>query len=443
MTLGRQISIATVFTVVSAAIVYGICFLLPKTFESEQTILFSAQSSTGSALSQILSNGNQASDSVLFGLPGSISSPNVASAPASTMAILQSRSCRQYVSDKLDLPKRWKTRPAQVLENLKRQAKVRTDENGLVAMTGQASDPKLAKEIAIAMYEYLNTSAVKLTLSFARRNKQTLEDRVKVSMEKLEKSRNAWKSALLSHPYVDSTGIQALFADVIKRQSEAKIALAAAKAKRNNFVAEIKHSLANGSDVSALQAAGGGALDRGLETLASELQKRRLELEDSKRLFTERSPDYKLAAEKSNAAKRALEKVKQDAKSGLDSRAFAPLIPLESELQGLQASVNEVQRTFDRYQKMALRVPEDVSLVKIKESQFQTDLRTAESLRFQLEQAIINEERDPARFEIVDEAVEPTEPVAPRKGLITGAWILVCAAVSFWVILRKRIRFVD
>ena len=59
---------------------------------------------------------------------------------------------------------------------------------------------------------------------------------------------------------------------------------------------------------------------------------------------------------------------------------------------------------------MALKAPGDSTLVKLKETQFDTALKTVGSLEFQLAQAVINEERDPARYEVVDKAEVNPEP---------------------------------
>lgn len=446
MTLGRQIIIALAFTVVSSAIVYGICTVLPKTYESEQVLLFNTSSSaSGSnlAASFFNSSGGAGSDPPSYSAPGSISSPLVGYATSVATGILTSRSCREYVASKLDLEKRWKMSRQKVVEDLKRKVKVRTDENGMLSITGQAQDPQLACDLVKSMFEYLGSGSVQLTLNFARRNRKALEDRLAASQTDVEKAQFALVKAFVSHPYVDTVGIQGLLADVLKKHSEARVELKAAEAKYNLYQAQIKTALDHGGDLGSLQAVGGGTMDSALATLAQDIQKRKLDFEDAQKQFTSRSPEYQAAVKRVQAGRKVFDNTINEAKANLQRKGFAPLIAVQSDIQGLRESVKTFDRILEEYKKMALKSPQDASYVKIKQSQFESAVRISESLRAQLAQAVINEDRDPARYEVVDDAVVNSEPVAPRKGLITGAWAAACLALGTWVILRKRIKFVD
>ena len=445
MTLGRQILTALAVTFVTSAIVYGICLVLPKTYESEQVLLFPTSPSASSNLASSFfnSSGSTGGDVSSYSMPGSISSPVVGSAPTVATGILSSRACRDFVADKLDLDTRWKMSRQKVREELKRKGKVRTDDSGFLVISGQAQDPQMAYEIVTAMYEYLGTGSVQLTLNFAHRNRKALEQRLKASESDVEDARMALVTSIVSHPYVDTVSMQALLADVLKKHGDARVALKAAEAKYDRLVSQLNGALDKGGDLGALQAAGGGTIDVALATLAEDLQKRKLEFEDAQKNFTAKSPEYQAAVKRVQASKIVLDKTIGDARASMKRKDFAPLIGVQSDIEGLRQSVKTFDGILAEYKKLALRSPQDATIVKLKQSQFDSAVRISEGLRLQLGQAIINEDRDPARYEVLDKAVVNTEPTAPRKGLITGAWAVSCLAVSMWWILRKRIKFVD
>jgi|GEM_PF-5367618 len=445
MTLGRQILAALAVTLVTSVIVYGVCTLLPKTYESEQVLIFpaAAASSSNLASSFFNSSGGSGGDLPSYSMPGSISSPLVSSVPGVATGILNSRNCRDFVADKLDLDRRWKMSRQKVREELKRKGRVKTDDNGLLVITGQAQDPKLAFGIVNAMFEYLGSGSVQLTLNFSRRNRKALEDRLTAGESDMEKARLALDSAILTHPFFDSLAIQELITDVLKKHGDARVGLKAAEAKYAHYVVQINDALIHGGDLGSLQAAGGGTIDRALETMAGDLQKRKLDFEDVQKSFTAKSPEYMAASKRVQAGKKVLDKTIGEAKASLKRGGFAPLVAVQSELEGLRQSVRTFDSILAEYKRMALRSPQDATVVKIKQAQFDTAVRVSEGIRMQLAQAQINEDRDPARYEVVDEAVVNTEPTAPRKGLITGAWAAGCLALCTWWILRKRIKFVD
>ena len=74
MTLGRQIFAALAVTLVTSAIVYLVCLVLPKTYESEQVLIFpaAAASSSNLASSFFNSSGGSGGDVPSYSMPGSM-----------------------------------------------------------------------------------------------------------------------------------------------------------------------------------------------------------------------------------------------------------------------------------------------------------------------------------------------------------------------------------
>jgi len=192
-----------------------------------------------------------------------------------------------------------------------------------------------------------------------------------------------------------------------------------------------------------LQAINGGTLDRALEGLAQDLKKHQSDLEIAKRTYTEKSPEFKAAALAVQADHKVVKQTVDEASSSLKSKSFPPLLQARAEMESLGKSAAAYDEILAQYKKMALKVPTDATIVRLMQSQFDVAVKIQESLSLQLEQAIINEKADPARSEVIDEAVPEPDPVAPRKGFITGGWAVASLAMGAWWISRRKIKFVD
>jgi len=443
MTLGRQIATALAVTAASSVIVYLVSSVLPKTYYSEQVLLFPAAQSSMSSLAQSLVGSGGGDVSTTPMTPGSASTPLIGSTPTVAMGILESRRCRQYVVDQLGLADKWRLKPTKAVEELKRRTRLKVDDSGFLVIGAESDSPESAREIATTLYDYLGSGAVELTINIAKRNRKMYEDRLKVAQASVDRARNRLVMTGRNHPYFDPDPIQGLIADAVKKQGETAAAIRGAEARISHYEGTVKKALASGNDTNALQAIGGGSLDKALEALAQDLQKRRQDLIDARKTYTEKSPEFKEAATRAKAGRQMLDETIAKANTSLQEKTYAPLIAARSDLESLKKVQASYDRVLSEYWKLAFRGADDASKVKVAQSEFETAVKTAANLQFQLEQAIIAEERDPARFEIVDEAVEDPDPIAPRKGLVTGAWAACCVFVSTGIIARKRVKFVD
>ncbi len=444
MTLGKQISTALAVTVVSSAVVYLICLIVPKTYESQEALLFPASQNQGSSIIPgILTGNNQTSDISAYAAPNSMAWPIVASQTSAAMGLLESRRCGDQVIEKLGLEKKWHTTRSRALDRLQKQTKVKVDENGLLVVSAQADNPQLAKGIVDAMHAFLNSDSVRLTLSIAERNLDALNQKSVAAEKAVEKARKQLVSVATRHPYVSQDPIQQLLADGLKRLGDIRTELAADNAKITHYENLVASALKDDNDVNQIEVIKGNSLSTALDGLAQDLQKRREEFEDAQRTFTQRDPTYRLAFDRVQASKKTLQANVDKTSRSLKNGTYAPLIQLRAEYESIKQSEKTYQQVLDEYRKIALKTPEDMSQVRLAQSAFDTALKNAEMLRYQVEQASIAVDRDPARFEVVDDPIADPEPVAPRKGLITGAWACCVLAVASWVIIRQRIRFVD
>ncbi|MBS1723710.1 MAG: hypothetical protein JSS66_12245 [Armatimonadetes bacterium] len=444
-TLVRQILAVLGATVLVAGLAYLIASLLPKVFASEQVLLFPAAQSATASLAQTLisSGGGTSSDPTAQSFGSDLSFPKVGGFPTSATAILESRRCREYVTERLGLAQKWHLTPSRTLDELKRHVNVRTDDNGLLVIGTQAESPELARDIAATMYQYLTSDSVELTLNISKRNRKALEARLKKSGESVEEARQQFVRIALQHPYFDQGPLQDLLVDALKKQQEAKTAIAAADAKISGFEARARQAMASGMDANALRALQGGAEDRTVEPLIEDLHKRRLELEDAKKTYTDKSPEFRAALDRAKAGESAVRKSVEESKRALDNKTFAPLVTARAELDALRKTQGEWDRALGSYKLMAAKTPGDATQVKIAQAEFDAALKAEGLLQVQLSQATLAEEGDPSRFEVIDEAVADPDPVSPRKGLIAGAAAFAAFACGLWWVARRRMVFLD
>jgi uncharacterized protein involved in exopolysaccharide biosynthesis len=446
MTIGRQILVSAVATAVVAGGTYVVVGLMPKTYESSFSILFPASSpSSGGGLSSILGgSGPSAADLAAVPIPGGMAVPLVGSSPGSAKGILESRNARRAVVRKLALDKKWRMTENQAAIELQENVRVRIDDNGFLTARAYAEDPVLAQQIAESLLGHLDSEAVELTLNVSRRNRQALEERLKAGEKAVATAERQLVSARRDHPMADIDSLSALLADGLKQTTQARAAASAARQRLTALEDGYRKALALGGDESnALSAVAAGPLGAGLTELSKQLQARRVELEEAKRLFTERSPEFKQATERAKGAEGAAERVLADARASLGKGSFAPTIVARAELEALEQSVRSYEASMGEYEALLKRSPQDSAIVAAADLRYQSALRNTEMIRTALEQAIVAEARDPARFEVVDEPVENPQAVAPRRCLMTGAAAVLCALACGWWVLRGRLRWAN
>ena len=410
MTIGRQILVSAVATAVVAGATYVGVGLMPKTYESSFSLLFPAIAPLGSGgLSSILGgSGGRPADLAAVPIPGGMAVPLVGSSPGSAKGILESRTARRAVVQKVGLDKKWRMTENQAAIELQENVKVRVDDNGFLTARAYAENPALAQQIATALLAHLDSEAVELTLNVSRRNRQALEERLKAGETAVAGAERQLVAARRDHPLADIESLSGLLADGLKQTTQARAAASAARQKLNALEDGFRKALALGGDESnALSAVAGGPLGAGLTELSKNLQTRRVELEEAKRLFTDRSPEFKQATERAKAAEGATERVLADARANLGKGAFAPTIAARAELEALEQSVRSYETSMDEYERLLKRSPQDSAIVAA----------ATLSNRY-----------------ITD---------APRRGLMTGAAAVLCALACGWWMLRGRLRWAN
>ncbi|MCW5936502.1 MAG: hypothetical protein KIT11_04255 [Fimbriimonadaceae bacterium] len=446
MSLGRQVVVVVAVSGVAAALAYLFTGFLPRVYQSQASLFFPASSSAPQLLlSQTISSSPaNAGDSPLYAAPGGLSSPVIGSSPQTAIGILKSKTCRLFVVDKLELDKAWKLSRMDAAAELSDKVGIRQDENGMVNISVQVESPALAQEIGKALIGHLDSEGVRLTLNLGAKNRQVLESRVKEAERVVDRSEDRLTQVMREHPYTDQDALQELFTTSLKNLVEARAARDASQQKLREIESTLRRAMETKDKEEALQALGGQAgLSQAINSLAAELTKRRIALEDAKKTFTEQSPEFKAAVDSAEAAKITAERTVDQIKIGIDKRFVAPIALAEADFAALDQAVKTYEAALSQFEAMLKRAPSDAAAVQRAKADFENAMRLLASNRIGLEQARITEERDPARYQVIDPPDENPRPVAPRRGLLSGAVGALALALGSWWILRSRVVYAE
>jgi uncharacterized protein involved in exopolysaccharide biosynthesis len=437
---GQALARGLAVVAVASLATYGLVGLFPKTYESRLSLFFPAATGGSVGGNVIVPGLGGKSEGDVSSFPGAVGSgtPVVGSSPATAEGLMKSEKCRRFVVAKVGLDKKWGLTPVRAAKELAGRVRVRVDDNRFLALSAQAESPELAKEIASAHEAFLSGEASGLTLNIGKRNRAMLERRLEAIQASVEEALAQLVDTASDHPAVDAEGIRSVVADGTRQLAAARAAESAAAEKLASYKRRVERALAAG-DANSLRAAGAG---EDLVELAKTLQSRRLELADAQKRFTESSEELREARRRAEAVEAQVRSASERGRRQLAGGVYAPLISPEAELEGLRATVREYEKALSSAVALGRRAPEDAARVQAAQRRYESVVGLREALLVQLEYARLAEDRDPARYEVVDEPYADDQHVAPRRGLITGGVAAAGVAVVAWLALRRRVSWV-
>lgn len=445
MTLGRQLLVAASGVLLSTLVVYGVLSVLPKTYSSSQSLYFPlAQAAPASGALAALAGGGQGVGSDAVGGFNDQLSPLIGSSPATATGILKSRSCLKFVVESLNLDGLWKASMDEAIETLRGDVSVSSDDNGLLVISAQAGSPELCVQIIESMYAFLEKRSDELTLNVGKKNREYFASRVEELTKQSKESEENYIQALKDSGGVTAPEVVKAYADLASKIAESKSEEASASAQLDKLKSQYASRL-NGDSNGALSAVDSpqSTLGQAATALATKLQDRRLKLVDVGKQFTKSSPEYQTALKEVQTAEAEAANIVKGAKTRLGANTLPGIAEADNQLIGLRALNRELDKVLVKYQGMLSRAPAAGAEITRAQAKFQADLTTLQGLQMQLEKARLQEQNDPARFEIVDPAEPISRAVAPRKAFLSGVWALFATMCFGWWIVRGRVRFVD
>ncbi|MCH7944393.1 MAG: hypothetical protein IIC73_00020 [Armatimonadetes bacterium] len=451
MELKRQVTRSAGIIVVSTVVVFIVFSLLPKTYQSKHVLYFPlSQAGGGLQIRSFLGGSVEGGDALGPGIVRDPLSPLVGSSPSTASGILKSRTCMRTVVQALSLDEKWGSSEEEAILTLRGDISTKMDASGFLVVSAKSEDPELCVEILNAMHQFLIERADVLTFNVSKQNREYIAERVRLSEESSDEAEASFIRTARENTVSDIGAVQglylALLSDVSRSRAEKEAAAIRIEQIEEMITRQIDGDEELAAQLNALQSIGGdpnSSLGAALSELSKELQQRQLALEDVSRKFTEASEEFRMAKEQVEASKKVASDIIDSAADSLEDGTLAAVAEANLSLASLTATIDAMESTLQGYAEMMDQTPAAQTAVTRVQKQFEAALARTETLRSALEMARIQEQNDPARFEIVDAAEPIQKPIAPRKAFLTGVWLLFVSACCGWWILRQRIQFVD
>lgn len=430
-----------VIAVIAAVVGYFLAMLLPKTYSSTASLYFPSSGAKPPSSFQALTGASS-----LEGDPGSVSnlggaytSPLVGSGPQTATGILQSRTCLTEVVQKLGLTKRWDMGEYAAYDKLAGGVSVAQSKSGLLDIQVSLEDPKLCKEVVDLMLAHLLRRSEELTVNLSKKVRKQVEQKYLESREEVKAKRDRYERLLRGLPVTDGPEFAKALLAMKGRLSEAKIEqlaaskqLAVAKRQAASLLDPTKKYPGNVDALKADAAAGAGGIDaKSMQSLAAELEKRTIEINDAAKTFAPSSPEYKDLKKRLSSVEALAANVISARKKDFQDGRRPELFRLESQVEVLKVTIDGYERIVSDYEQTGSEIPKASAQILDGRSEFEAALKKRELLEAELSRAKIAEERDPSRFEVVDSAILQPSPIAPRKGMIAVAFFMLALVAQF------------
>ncbi|MCE9558073.1 MAG: hypothetical protein K8R88_03910 [Armatimonadetes bacterium] len=335
LTLARSFAVAV--------LAYALGFLLPKQYSSDMALYFpSAQQKASGGLAALAGGaaGGDADGGSIPVLQNAASSPLVGSGPASATGIMTSRTCLFEVIQKLDLQTKWgMSNKWNAYNRLARAIGIRTDKNGFLKVECTEEDPELCKSIVDAVRAHLDKRASQLTLNVAKKNRELVEQQIKKADDEVARVTTKMEAALAQGPVGSLDIVGKNYLDIQTKLIDSKALAKSAEESIASQEQSLKriYGAAGSKDPTALESAGVEA-SKAMGVLAEELQKRRIEMSDTARKFTQGSPEYKAASRRLRDVESVADQEMRKQTESIGAGTNTKLVAAKAQLIALKAS---------------------------------------------------------------------------------------------------------
>ncbi|MBS1706920.1 MAG: hypothetical protein JST40_13725 [Armatimonadetes bacterium] len=449
----RSIRVPVRILLVSLAVglvAYLVSFLLPKAYSATTSLYFpSSQSKAPTGLEALTGATGQSPDGGTISMAqGSIVSPVVGSGAQTTTGILTSRTCFLNVVEKLGLTKRWGISKWQAFDRLKRGVDVKTEKTGFLTINATLDDPELCKSVCDTLLAFLAKRSDELTVNVSKQNRKQMEKLVKEAQQEVADAKVHLDQARASKNFIDATQSTAAYVDARKGLESAKINLTAAKSRfgelKSLYAKLLDPNARYPLNVTALNLVvsnpgeAATAMKEASSALVNEIQSRRLALADTAKKYTKTSQEYREAERRLGTAETEAKKIIAVQQTQSDKGLRPEMLPVQLEIYALQQSIQAYNELVQKYEDKAKRAPSALSSAALLEADFEAAKMKYSKYAYELGMARMAEERDPARYEVVDAPIVEPSPVAPRKGIIALIAVLLAIAVQVAPYLMKN-----
>ena len=160
-------------------------FILPKWYTARTTVLPPEEQTMGIGLPSMLANLSL----------GSVGFPGITTPGAIYVAILESRTVRERVIQKVDLMRIYKSKNMEeAVKKLSKKTDIEISEEGVVELRATARNPQRAADIANSYVAELDKKNTELNVAQAKDNRVFLEERLAENKEALSKAEEDFRN---------------------------------------------------------------------------------------------------------------------------------------------------------------------------------------------------------------------------------------------------------
>jgi uncharacterized protein involved in exopolysaccharide biosynthesis len=407
---------------------YAATFTVSPRYRAAESLYFPMANAGARGPLQILRGGGDGGAGSVPLFAGGLSSPLVGSAPDAAIGIINSRSCLRHVVREHDLARVYRVSEGDAIKMLAGRLRAHVDAQGFLTIEADDEDPRRAARIIHSVRDYLQEMSSELSLNVSRRNREFVERQL-AEMRADAAVKQAAFARRAGRPSANIDEMRGMLAEAAKQREEAQIRLDAARSEIRSSEDTLR-KLLNQSGSFEGKVAAINALYQNLDSLTTALEQRRLDLEDATAAFTGTSAEVRAAREKSQSSEQVASDLLAMRKKNLEAGLEPTLMAAKAQIASLENTARGYDTFMKRLTSNLSTAARDYTDAEVAKLEFEASMESVRLLESELALARIAEERDPARFEVVDPA-EPTDhPVYPRRVVIAGLVFFLAFAIQ-------------
>lgn len=427
---------------VCAALAYIICLFVPVRYRAAETLYFPMSSEKKGGLASIAGLG-----SAPAGDPGSVplldnalSTPLPGAAPSTAVGIIESYSTISAIVEKFDLKSKWGLDDSKTYKRAEDELTAGVDpQTDFVTIAFTDNDKELAQKVVEFAQGTFDSKANSLLFNVGKTNREFIQKRLTLAEDELNRRQSTLVLVGKKSPLAVTEELEKSYYAEAAKLIDAKASLEATGKSLASLQASLTQIYGSKGIESTSQTTAVGGTNTQLGVLAKEIANRRLQLEDAMSSFQEGAVELKQAKTKVKTALEAAGGISQALKNGVAKGYDPALIEAKAQQEALKATVEAYEQAVTTFKADLENAPSAVALVRRAEDDYQTASAAVRLLKGQLAQAQIAEDRDPSRYEVLDQVHIDPNFTFPRKGLIAGVVFAICIVVQLLPYLKRLV----
>jgi hypothetical protein len=367
----------------------------------------------------------------------------VGAGPQTAIGILTSRSSIENLIKHFNLTERWHKNYSDTFHKVESSISINTDkDSGFVRIAFESTDKGLAVDAVRTLLAFLQAQSGTLSVNVSRQNRIFVESRLKSAQDTRQMRERVMVEATTKSPLATSQDLQKSYMEARSHLAQVEASLSGATAK----ISAISKSLdqlytSNGTSESGIARGSAVSANDELATITKELATRRLLLEDAMSTYRSGAAELERAKSDYRNAQQVSISIGKSRKVGVAGRFDPALTAANSEAAELKATVDGYKRFLILLEGELRRSPVEAAFIDRMKADLLASQEQVNRLEQELALARIAEERDPSRFEVVDQAAIDPDFSSPKKGLIAAVVFAIALVLQGVPYLRKLVVF--